>query len=196
MRPPPHRRWTREQVLALPDDGYRYELIDGQLLVSPNERANHNRAIMELIRQIDPYVERHRIGELLTGPADLDLFAGQRMQPDLFVIPYRNGERFSDWPDAGIPILVVEVAPMDTWHIDRGPKRERYLRSGVPAYWLVEFDQADQVEVWTPESPTPVVEKERLVWQPIEAIPPLEIDLRAFYRRLYYAEPPSPMGTP
>jgi Uma2 family endonuclease len=181
---PPHRVWTREQVLALPDDGYRYELIDGKLYVSPTARAHHQRALMALIRVLDPYIEEHRIGELLPSPSDLDLFDGQRLQPDLFVIPYRDGERFSDWPDAGIPLLVVEVADYETVRADRGEKRIRYLESGVPVYWVVDHEEA-RVQVWTPDSDRPTVEAKRLVWRPLPQHPPLELDVVALYERLF-----------
>ena len=81
------RRWTREEVLALPDDGNRYELIDGELLVSPSPRRVHQLALTALFRRLDPFLTRHRLGTILMAPADLDFGRGYVVQPDLFVIP-------------------------------------------------------------------------------------------------------------
>src|SRR5436309_4474204 len=78
--------WTREMVLALPDDGNRYELIDGELLVSPSPRALHQRAVLCLYDRLGPFVRRHRIGVVGLAPSDLDLESGQLVQPDLFVV--------------------------------------------------------------------------------------------------------------
>lgn len=179
-KPPPHRIWTREQVLALPDDGFRYELIDGQLFTSPWHRADHQRTLMALIRVIDPYVQKHKLGELLPGPADIDLFAGQLLSPDLFLIPYRNGYKFADWPDAGIPWLVIEIQTAHTWRVDEGRKREQYQKAGVPTYWVFDHEEA-RVSVWTPEDSEAVLETKRLTWQPVESIAPLEIDVARLY---------------
>src|SRR5258706_15309046 len=65
--------WTRELVLALPDDGNRYELLDGELLVTPAPRARHQDAALALLRRLDPYVRLHRIGHVGFAPADLAL---------------------------------------------------------------------------------------------------------------------------
>jgi Uma2 family endonuclease len=105
-------------------------------------------------------------------------------KPDLCVIPYRDGERFSDWPDAGIPLLVVEIAYYVTVRADRGEKRVRYLKSGVPSYWVVDHEEI-RVEVWTPDSHRPSVETKRFAWQPLPELPPLEIDVVALYERLF-----------
>lgn len=56
------QRWTREIVLALPDDGNRYELLDGELLVSPSPRSAHQDTVVALLGRILPYVDAHRIG--------------------------------------------------------------------------------------------------------------------------------------
>src|SRR5688500_8510854 len=98
------RIWTREEVLALPDDGNRYELIGGQLLVSPSPRAVHQHALAELFKLVAPYVDRHRLGITLWSPADLDLGLGDVSQPDLFVVPYPENLAELDWRGVGVPL--------------------------------------------------------------------------------------------
>ena len=83
--------WTREMVWALPDDGNRYELFDGELLVTPAPRARHQDLLLALVRRLDPYVRNDRLGHLGVSPADLALEGGQVAQPDIYVVPMFEG---------------------------------------------------------------------------------------------------------
>ena len=176
------RVWTREEVLALPDDGNRYELVDGELLVSPSPRGIHQRAVLGLYRIIDPYVRVQGAGLTMLAPADLDLGSGQLVQPDLFVVPLlADGREPLEWPDFGIPILVVEVTSPSTARYDRITKRYRFQRSGVSEYWIVDTD-ARTVERWTPGDTRPEVLDERISWGPPGAADQLIIDLAPYFR--------------
>lgn len=177
---PDTRVWTREDLHALPDDGNRYELVDGSLLVTPSPRYPHQLAVGELYDRIRSYVRTSRQGVVLLSPADLDLRSGQLVQPDLFVLPARPGPPIRDWEDAGIPSLVVEILSPSTARYDRVIKRQLYQRTGVPTYWIVDLD-ARLVEVWTPDRSAPAVTHETLEWQPSQAVPPLQIDLPALF---------------
>jgi Uma2 family endonuclease len=132
--------WTRGDILALPDDGNRYEVIDGELLVSPAPRWIHQRAVLALVRRVDPYVLRHRLGSTGFAPCDLDLESGQFVQPDLFVIRLRDGREPLDWAQFGIPRLVAEVVSPSTAFNDRNMKRRTYQRSRIDEYWIVDTD--------------------------------------------------------
>ncbi|MGE3618595.1 MAG: Uma2 family endonuclease [Gemmatimonadales bacterium] len=178
------RIWTRADVLALPDDGNRYELVDGELLVSPSPRPLHQLAVGAFYDRIKPYVRASQLGTVLFSPADLDLRSEQLLQPDLFVLDAEPGRPFREWADAGIPRLVVEVLSPSTARFDRITKRRRYQRSGVPAYWIVDPD-ARLVEAWRPESESPLVVDGTLAWQADEGIPPLLIDLPACFREIW-----------
>jgi Uma2 family endonuclease len=177
------KRWTRDEVLALPDDGNRYELVDGELLVSPSPRALHQLAVAAFYDRVKAYVSAHRLGTVLFSPADLDLRSGQLLQPDLFVLHPLPDRPFRDWADAGIPRLVVEVLSPSTARFDRVTKRRRFQRSGVPTYWIVDVD-ARLVEVWTPEDRSPLIADETLHWQSEPGVPPLAIDLPACFREI------------
>ncbi len=150
------RTWTRDDVLALPDDGNRYELVDGELLVSPSPRGLHQRAVASLFRSVDPYVRAHRLGAVCFAPADLDLRSGQLVQPDLFVGGLIDGRQPIEWTDFRIPILIAEVLSPSTARYDRVIKRRRYQRSGIPTYWIIDLD-ARVVEVWSPGAQRPAV---------------------------------------
>lgn len=177
-------RWTREEVLALPEDGNKYELIDGELLVSPSARGLHQRGIMELTHVVDAYVRAHRVGYTICIAADLDFRADHLLQPDIFVGGMIDGREPIEWSDYGIPILTVEVLSPSTARYDRITKRRFYQRSGVPVYWIVDLD-ARLVEVWRPESERPEIIDVELTWAPVNDLAPLVIDLPAYFRAVW-----------
>lgn len=182
------RRWTREEVLALPDDGNRYELFDGELLVTPAPTGLHQVALVRLFEIIAPYVRLHGLGEPLVSPADLDLGGDQLSQPDVFVVPFLPPDR--DWRKFPSPILIVEILSPSTGRADRSIKRRRFQRAGIPEYWIVDLD-ARTIERWGPMDERPEILDERLHWHPPGASSALELDLPAFFRGVWGA-----LGTP
>lgn len=181
MGMPELARWTREQVLALPDDGMRHELIDGELIVTPTPRVRHQEAVMELWQLVEPYLSAHALGRCFCLPGDLEVEPGQVTQPDLFAVP--PGPRFLRWEDAPRPFLIIEVASPSTARYDRGLKRRFCQRAGVPEYWIVDLD-ARIVERWRPTDARPEILDDVLTWQPSAAAPALTIDLSAFFARI------------
>lgn len=173
--------WTRERVLALPPDGNRYELIDGELLVSPTPRPAHQFAVLELALLIDQYVRVHGIGRSMPLPADLEPEPGQLTQPDLFVLP--PGPKFERWEEAPLPLLVVEVLSPSTARYDRGLKRHFYQRAGVPEFWIVDLE-ARLVERWRPDDLRPEILEATLHWQPVATAEPHVIDLVKYFREV------------
>ncbi len=171
-------RWTRAEVLALPDDGMRHELIDGELIVTPTPRVRHQEGVMALQELLSAYAREHGVGRCYNLPGDLEVLPGQVNQPDLFVVP--PGPRFSRWEDAPTPILVIEVASPSTARYDRGTKRRFYQRAGVPEYWIVDLD-ARLVERWRPDDLRPEVLDHDIAWQPAPDAPALRIDLDRFF---------------
>ena len=182
VMPETARPWTREMVLALPDDGNRYELFDGELLVTPAPSGPHQLALSLLWNVLGPYVQAERIGWLLPSPADLSLGGEQLSQPDLFVMPSLPESR--DWADFPDPLLIIEVLSPSTAHFDRFRKRRRFQQRGIPEYWIVDLD-ARAIERWRPEDERPEVLDERLHWYPPGAAAPLEIDLPTYFREVW-----------
>ena len=172
--------WTREMVLALPNDGNRYELLDGELLVTPAPQARHQDAVLALLRRLGPYVREHGIGHLSMAPADLELEGDQVAQPDVFVVPLIGGRPPRTWSEYGIPILVIEILSPSSARADRIVKRRRYQRTGVLEYWVVDLD-ARMVERWRPDDERPAILDDVVTWQPDPAAPPLEISLSELF---------------
>ena len=94
--------WTVDDVHALPDDGNRYEVIDGELFVTPAPRWRHQEAGGELYSLIREYLKRERVGHAFVAPADVIFAATRLVQPDVFVTPLVNGRR----PDIPVDALV------------------------------------------------------------------------------------------
>ena len=177
------RRWTRDEVLALPEDGIRYELIDGELLVTPSPRKVHQDAVAALVREIDPFVRARGIGEMSISPADLELRPGEIYQPDLFVTALVDGKPARDWADLPIPLLVVEISSPGTARYDRVIKRPAFQAAGVAEFWIVDLDSR-VVERWRPGDDRPEVLIDRLRWDPAGTSDGLEIDLRLLFSAL------------
>jgi Uma2 family endonuclease len=183
--PAQHTEWTVDMVRALPDDGNRYEVIDGELFVTPAPSVVHQRAVVELLYIVGPYVKAHGIGEALVSPADVVVYGPRKyVQPDLFVLPLVGGGPARAWSDVGRLLLAVEVMSPSTRRADREDKRALYQEKAVPEYWIVDTDER-VVERWRPADSTPERLVERLLWQPDESAPALAIDLPAYFDRVH-----------
>jgi Uma2 family endonuclease len=176
------RYYTADMVRALPDDGNRYEVVYGELLVTPAPRLWHQVLVQRLGLGLGNYLERERAGVLLTAPADISWGPDVLVQPDVFVADV-NEARTLAWSEIRTLLLVAEVLSPSTARGDRVLKRLRYRQAGVPLYWVVDGD-ARSVEVWTPADDFPTVERERLVWHPRGAREPFTLGLEELLRPL------------
>jgi Uma2 family endonuclease len=184
------RHWTTADVRALMDESRpwpRYELIDGELLVTPSPGWRHQFAVTECVVLLAAYLERERVGVVLVSPADLELRPGTITQPDVFVLPEGAREAVGygswTWSDIRSLLLAIEVISPSTIRTDRVTKREYYLDVGVPDYFIVDVD-ARIVERWSPERDTPLVLRDQLVWHPAGAEQPLTVSLPEFFDRI------------
>lgn len=185
-----HRRWTATEVRELmsdPNPTPRYELLDGDLLVTPSPRPAHQRMVQQLYLLLAPYVERSGIGEVLLSPADLELEPETILQPDLFVVPHGHipGDT---WTTVKALLLAVEVLSPSSAHFDRVRKRRFLQRVGVPEYWVVDVD-ARLIERWRPGDERPELADGRFEWTPPDAEEPLGVDVVRLFAR---AQPPRP----
>ena len=171
------RRWTRADLATLPDDGNRYEVLDGELFVTPQAARPHQRIATVLVLLLEPWCVEHGVGYLV-GPGAVP-FGENELQPDVQVISGIDPKDGSSWEECPPPILVVEVLSGSTARRDLGKKRDAYLRIGIPAYWVVDPDRR-RVLVWTQASSEPTIVTDVLRWQPRGDIPPLELPLGLF----------------
>lgn len=173
-------QWTAEMARALPDDGNRYEVLDGELFVTPAPALLHQRALRELYDRLNSYVTAHRIGELLWSPADIEFAPKRLVQPDLFVVPEELGLRRATWSDVKSLLLAVEALSPTTARADRIRKRQIYQDELVPEYWIIDLD-ARVIERWRPDDARPEILVDLLVWRPRAEITPLTIELETYF---------------
>ena len=174
------RYYTRADVLAMPDDGHRHELVHGELLVSPSPRVPHQRVLRRLLVPLSAYCERTGAGEVLSSPAELswgreDILA----QPDLFVIGPRQAGT-NDWDALRDFPLFVEILSPATTRYDRFTKRRLYQEMRVPLYWIVDIANR-RVEEWTPDATVAQYVTGTLSWHPAGVQEPFEIALDALF---------------
>lgn len=177
-----HRRWTAEEVRNLQDESRawpRFELIDGELLVTPSPGFPHQAAVAALLAILQPYVAANGLGGVLTSPADIELEPESVLQPDVFVFPPLDG-RPREWRSIASLLLAVEVVSPSSTRTDRTKKRDQYLRMAVDEYWVVDVEAA-HVERWFKNRPDLEVARGTLEWQPAEASAPLTIDVDAMF---------------
>jgi Uma2 family endonuclease len=172
--------WTAAMLAELPDDGNRYEVVDGELLVTPAPAWPHQTMIGALYRRLAAWLEAHRVAHVMLAPADVTLDPKTLVQPDLFVVPLHAGRAPRSWAEAGELLLAVEVVSPASARADRHLKRRRYQRAGADEYWVVDLD-ARLVERWRPADERGEPLAERLVWRPRGAAEGLAIDLRELF---------------
>jgi len=138
------RPLTRDDLLTLPDDGNRYEVINGELVVTPAPLARHQRVLASLNELLRRFLREHEAGEVFIAPFDVVLSPNDVVQPDLVVIGAKQG-RVLDSQNAfqGSPVLVVEIISPSTQRTDLVRKMALYARSAVQEYWTVDPDRRE-----------------------------------------------------
>ena len=174
--------FTADMVRALPDDGNRYEVVRGEMLVTPAPRLWHQEMIRRLTIALSAYLDAERVGHLFCSPADVSWGLDTLVQPDLFVVPLEQA-RTLDWAQITDLLLVAEVLSPSSRRPDRFTKRLEYQRQRVPLYWIVDPDE-QRVEVWTPGDTFPRFERERLVWHPAGTGTAFELALPELFKPL------------
>jgi Uma2 family endonuclease len=173
-------QWTLEDLQRLPDDGNKYEVIHGELFVTPAPRQPHEIVSARLTRVLDPYAAEHGLG-LVFHPRAVVRTTDSEVEPDLMVRD--EGEASPNkWEDAPLPILIVEILSPTTRRRDHVQKRDFYLEIGVPEYWIVDIDER-RVRVVKLGSED-VVATEVLVWTPRPELPALSIALAELFKGL------------
>lgn len=174
--------WTAEMVRALPDDGQRYEVVYGELLVTPAPRAPHQLVVQRLHLALAAYLERMPAGHVWLSPADISWDEGTLVQPDVFVVDMAES-RTLNWAAMQHLLLVIEVLSPTTARFDRFTKRRRYQDAGVADYWIVDSER-HHVEVWHPADQLPRIEGHEVTWAPVGMAQPFVLSLPQLFRPL------------
>jgi len=132
------RKLTYDDLLALPEDGLRHELIDGEHYVTPAPTLRHQRVSRRLTVALDRFIERHDSGELFYAPCDVVFSPVNVVEPDLVFVAREHLGLLTESNIQGAPDLVVEILSPSTRKVDEDVKRQLYDRMGVREYWLAD----------------------------------------------------------
>lgn len=168
------KKWTLEELHSLPDDGNKYELIHGELFLTPAPTVSHETILARLTRILDPYVAANSLGFVFHPRAVITIGEDTEVEPDLMVRQPPEDVSVA-WVDAPLPILVVEVASDSTRRRDRVQKRNIYAEAGIPEYWMV--DGQDRTVRVVRLGHADVITRDSFIWHPAGVHAPLEIAL-------------------
>jgi Uma2 family endonuclease len=170
---------TIEELLALPEDGQRHELLDGVHAVTPAPTYGHQHVLSRLFSALVEALKGRSDLEVLSSPADIVLAPRTLVQPDLFVLRVDPEAPPRGWQDVGVPVLAIEILSPGTAARDRGIKRRIYQRAGVAEYWIVDID-ARLMERWRPDDLRPEIVDASATWGP-DGAPLLSVDLNGLF---------------
>lgn len=146
---PRQGEWTYRDWLNFPNDGWKYEIIDGVLYMSPPPTINHQRSSLKLARKMAEHAEDNDLGEVLEAPCGVRLpDQPVPVEPDLLFVKKERREIIGQQYVEGAPDLVVEILSPSNPNYDRQTKSRVYQEAGIPEYWLVDY-QAKTIEVLT-----------------------------------------------
>lgn len=181
------RHWTVREVRQLIADAPlatpRYELVAGELLVTPSPNAVHQSAVGLLLAALDSYARKNRIGVAYTSPFDVELEAETLVQPDVFVTSLPEARRLRNEMPARELLVAVEVISPSSARYDRVTKRALYQRH-VSEYWVIDLN-ARLVERWLPNDDRPAIVVDTLVWRPQGASEPFPLELPGYFADVY-----------
>ncbi|HEY9229718.1 MAG TPA: Uma2 family endonuclease [Gemmatimonadaceae bacterium] len=174
--------WTVDMLDALPDDGKTYELIDGELFVTPAPSDVHQLVVSAIERRLWSYLRPSAIARSLQSPADVRRGDKRinRLQPDVFVVRLIDGRRPSYPFELTDLLLIVEVESPSNAAYDYQTKRRLYLTSGVPEYWVVS-PEAQTFARWRGSEDIGELLSTRIEWRPSGMDPSLVIDIPEFF---------------
>jgi Uma2 family endonuclease len=131
-------RWTYESYAAIPDDGKRYEVVQGVLYVTPAPNLSHQAAVIRFATHLFLEIEQAGLGRVFPAPCDVELAPHTVVQPDIVVVLNASAAILTPSRIIGVPDLVVEIASPGTAGYDRRTKQDAYARAGVPEYWIAD----------------------------------------------------------
>jgi Uma2 family endonuclease len=157
--------WSRERWEQLPNDGNRYEVIDGILYMTTAPSAFHQWIVRQIVRALFAQIDDLNLGVTLWAPIGVFMPGCDPVQPDILVVQTAHLGIIHDRRIYGVPDLIVEVVSPSNSEQDLDIKRRAYARAAVPEYWIVRPAERDALVC---SEPDPVAE----LFQTVDTIPP------------------------
>lgn len=150
MAPQTATRMTYAEFMALPDDGKRYELIEGELVLNPAPNMRHQRIQWKISGEFYKYFEEHPVGQAFNAPTDVVLIDDVVLEPDILVVLNEHASIIGADNVKGAPDIVIEILSPGTRRKDEIVKRRLYEHHGVNEYWVVD-PEAELLRVYRRE---------------------------------------------
>ncbi len=141
------RKFTYEDLRAMPQDGKRYELLEGEIYMAPSPRVKHQKVLGNLYLALRRFADDRGLGEVYLAPLDVVLDDQNVVQPDILFVCRERSLAITPLFINGPPDLVVEVLSPSNADFDRTTKRRAYAAAGVPEIWYVD-PMDDSIEVF------------------------------------------------
>lgn len=138
LAPPAGGRWTVAEYEQLPADGLRYEVVKGDLRMTPAPGTGHQTIAVRMVYFFYARIEATGLGRVFTAPIDVELGFDTIVQPDLVVLLRDGAAQITERRIVGPPDLIVEIASPSTASYDRREKRDAYAAAGVREYWIAD----------------------------------------------------------
>ena len=177
------RQWAAADLLDIPDDGQRYEVIDGELFVTPAPSLTHQAALGALYTRLVDYLSREHVGYVFFSPADITFSPRRAVQPDLFVVPPVDGHRPRSYSELTHLMLAVEALSPSTARLDRIVKRKLYREEGVSEFWIVDLDARAFERTRPNDSPIDIFDTS-FEWKPEGASSPFTLDIARYFEEV------------
>ena len=147
-----HAEWNRARWEQLPDDGKRYEVIDGVLCMTTAPSPFHQWIIRQIQRALFTQIDDAGVGITLASPIGLFMPGCDPVQPDVLVIPAADIGIVNNGRISGVSALLIEVLSPSNSSVDLRIKRQAYASAGVPEYWIVRPDERDALVCSQPDA--------------------------------------------
>ncbi len=140
-------RWTYSEYAAIPNDGKRYEIVEGVLYMTPAPNLSHQHVVGVIFWYLRLHVEVPGLGSVFVAPVDVELALHTVVQPDVLVVLNHHRQILTVSRIVGTPDLVVEVSSPSTATYDRRTKMDAYARAGAREYWIAD-PAAESIELF------------------------------------------------
>ncbi|MEW6095325.1 MAG: Uma2 family endonuclease, partial [bacterium] len=134
-------KWTYQDYVQLPNNGKRYQIIQGEVYMSPAPVPYHQEVLWNLAQMLSNFVRKNRLGKIFIAPCDILLSDVNVVQPDIFFISKENLNIIKDKYIEGVPDLIIEITSPYTQKLDKIVKKKLYETYKVKEYWIVDVDK-------------------------------------------------------
>ena len=174
---------TRHDYEAMREGPPYYQLIQGDLIMSPSPTTPHQRTAGRIFSLIENFLRKHPLGQVFIGPLDVFLTETNVYQPDLFFISDAHLSIITEHGIEGPPDLVIEILSPSTAAYDQGSKRKIYAKTGVQELWIVDVNN-ERIQIFDlkkdPNSPSETTGPDSVFTSPL--LPGLKLRAPAIFK--------------